>query len=291
MRSPLAHQMDPPARKWQGLPATDLTAGAFARWLQGEADLDEAAWASVLRHEGLWVDRRRWSGEAVAAGTLVTVYAFATEPGEVALTVAEILLDGPVVAVAKPAWLCTQGTRASARLSVETQVRALLSRPELVAAHRLDRETSGVLLFSPPGSPAAALHAQFRAGTVEKTYHAVVRTPLVEARRVEGPMIRIPHPHHSLFALAPEGTEGLASLTEVRPLDSRRVEARPHTGRTHQIRVHLAAIGHPIAGDTLYGGPWVPGAPDRTLLHAAHMRVRVEGRTLALAAPEPADFA
>ena len=69
------------------------------------------------------------------------------------------------------------------------------------------------------------------------------------------------------------------------------VEALPVTGRTHQLRVHLAHIGSPILGDDLYGPGWAVGAPERTLLHAARLEVRLEeGATIAVEAPLPGDF-
>ncbi|MCA9526327.1 MAG: RNA pseudouridine synthase, partial [Myxococcales bacterium] len=239
-RSPAAARLDPPVRKWQGLAPTDLGPTALQAWLCAEAALDAAAWDALLRHQGLWIDRHRWAGQAASAGARATVYAFTTEPEPPEITEEDILLDlGDVVAVAKPAWLCTQGSRATATLSVEAQVARLLGR-HLIAAHRLDRETSGVLLLSAPGRVAGALHAGFRAATVEKVYHAVVRPPLAAPRDVEGPMRRVLHPSHSQFTLGSPGDEGVDSFTAFRPLDADLVEARPRTGRTHQIRVHLA---------------------------------------------------
>ena len=105
----------------------------------------------------------------MSAGARATVYAFTAEPEPPEITEEDILLDlGDVVAVAKPAWLCTQGSRATATLSVEAQVARLLGR-HLIAAHRLDRETSGVLLLSAPGRVAGALHAGFRAATMMRS--------------------------------------------------------------------------------------------------------------------------
>jgi 23S rRNA pseudouridine955/2504/2580 synthase len=268
---------------------SDLTPGALEAWVCGEAGLSAPAWASMCHHQGLWINRQRWVGQAVAAGSEVVAYAFLSEPEAIEITEKSVLAAGELVAIDKPAWICTQGTRASDRLSVEAQVRRLLGRPELVAAHRLDRETSGVLLFSAPGPAAAALHAQFRAHAVEKIYHARVERPLEAPVTVEGPLVRVLHAHHSLFALQP-GAVGLESRTHFAPLGAHQIEARPETGRTHQIRAHLAWLGHPIAGDTLYNRPWSPGDAQRTLLHAARIRLRFGGVQVEFEAPQPIDF-
>ncbi|MEZ4467714.1 MAG: pseudouridine synthase [bacterium] len=103
-------------------------------------------------------------------------------------------------------------------------------------------------------------------------------------------MRRVLHPSHSQFTLGNPGDEGVDSFTAFRPLDASVVEARPRTGRTHQIRVHLAAIGHPIAGDTLYGPAWTPGDPDRTLLHAFSLAFDHDGRRHRVEAPPPSDL-
>ncbi|MEZ4427343.1 MAG: RluA family pseudouridine synthase [Nannocystaceae bacterium] len=186
-------------------------------------------------------------------------------------------------------------------------------------AHRLDRETSGVLLLGQRGAPASALKRAFARREVEKRYWALVHGPLATTRVIDMPLgpalnsaVRI--------KMGPRPLEdgGLEAITEVTPLATGRlrdqpitlVEARPRTGRQHQIRVHLAAIGHGVVGDKLYGlderrflevveGGRPVAALEAELglgrhaLHARTLRLRhpVDDRPLELVAPWPEDLA
>ena len=111
--------------------------------------------------------------------------------------------------------------------------------------HRLDRATSGALLFALDASCAAALGALFANGSVEKTYLAFVRGITPDAGRIDSPVPKT------------EGGPRVAAVTSFRRLhifeQFSLVEARPETGRLHQIRRHLKHIGHPIVGDVNYG--------------------------------------
>jgi 23S rRNA-/tRNA-specific pseudouridylate synthase len=229
----------------------------------------------------------------VAAGSWVAVYAFEREPETVGFAAARILHDGDgLVAVDKPPWLPMQRTRATARLSLEAALRALLGDDSLVAVHRLDRQTSGVALFARGRAGAWASHA-FAARRVAKRYLAVVAPPPArDVFEVAGFLARVPDPARFRFALHAEARPGARdSLTRFRVSERwaelALVAARPETGRTHQLRVHLAAAGSPIAGDALYGA-LVPAG--RVLLHAAALSLeRPDGSSLCLEAPTPAD--
>jgi 23S rRNA pseudouridine955/2504/2580 synthase len=131
-------------------------------------------------------------------------------------------------------------------------------RPRLV--HRLDRDTSGVIVIARSPGVAARIAAAFRGRNVEKTYWAIVAgRPVPVAGRIERDLVR--HGSHSgaLVALADaEDTDAAHSITDYRTLDhaGRRLawlELQPLTGRTHQLRVHCASIGAPILGDVKYG--------------------------------------
>jgi RluA family pseudouridine synthase len=276
-----------------GVLPRETTVGAALSVIEAECGLDEARWAAALWHGGLHVGRRRIVeadlSEPVAAGTSWRVYAF-REPPEIPALRADAILhaDDHVVVVDKPAGLPVQGTRASVRLSLEALVRARTRRAWLSPAHRLDRSTSGVLVFAATPAVAADLHRQFRARTVSKRYEALVSPPPDRSEwTVSGPMVRVPHPRHSRFELAHSASDGLESETVFRCLESTastgRVEARPVTGRTHQIRVHLAAGGTPILGDDLYGG--APAA--RLMLHAREVALAVAGRRRRFRSGEP----
>jgi 23S rRNA pseudouridine1911/1915/1917 synthase len=163
-------------------------------------------------------------------------------------------------------------------------------RPGLV--HRLDRDTSGVMVVARTAAAAAALRAQFKARSVVKVYLALVKG---EVRPPEGvidaPVGRDPRRRQRMTALA----SGRPARTAYRLLGEAGgysfLEARPQTGRTHQIRVHLAAIGHPVAGDPVYGrrDPLV----SRTALHAWRLEVDhpVTAERMRFEAPLPADMA
>ncbi len=152
-------------------------------------------------------------------------------------------------------------------------------RPRLV--HRLDRDTSGVLLLARTPGIAARLAALFRERGIRKTYWAVVAgRPLPEAGRIDLPLARINGPRGERTAPDPEGAR---AITDYATLDhaGRRfawLELSPLTGRTHQLRAHCAAIGTPILGDRSYGAE--AGAVDSTSPHL-HLHAR------ALALPHP----
>ena len=137
-------------------------------------------------------------------------------------------------------------------------------RPGIV--HRLDKGTSGVLLVARNDAAHRALAAQFAGRTVEKTYLALVHGKVRDEQgRVTTPIAR--DPVRRIRMTTKLGT-GRSALTEYRVLQRFEkftyLEVRIGTGRTHQIRVHLASIGHPVAGDRLYGAP----PAERIFLHA-----------------------
>ncbi|MEM7246761.1 MAG: RNA pseudouridine synthase [Acidobacteriota bacterium] len=262
----------------------------------------------MLRHAGVHLDGHRLDPSRlprlVAVGTRVTAYLFAAEPGELVLPDDAILLDeGGVVAVNKPAGFTVQGSRASCLSSLERMLRERLDCPRLAPAHRLDRETSGVVLFARDGEAASVLGKQFQRRQVSKEYLAVVHpSPRQAEWTVEGWLHRVPHRAHSSFELRDEGGDDAKhSKSEFEFLErgGKRglVRARPITGRTHQLRVHLLAGGHPIVGDSLYGPAWCEGEPhaaSRLQLHAACIRFElvVDGkrRRREVEAAPPADF-
>ncbi|MCS7181540.1 MAG: RluA family pseudouridine synthase [Thermoanaerobaculum sp.] len=162
-------------------------------------------------------------------------------------------------------------------------------RMELLLVHRLDRVASGLLLFAKHHDAAGALSRQFASTEVEKRYVAVVTGTPPSHMRINAPIA--PDPLVAgRFHIAKQGRK---ALTYVRLLAQGReaalVEVQPITGRTHQIRVHLASIGCPIAGDSLYGSP-LP-AP-RPMLHAAGLTFShpKSGQTLQLNAPLPPEL-
>ena len=140
-------------------------------------------------------------------------------------------------------------------------------RPGIV--HRLDRDTSGVLVVARSRDAYDSMVAQFAAGAVRKAYLALVEgTPNVERGVIDAPIGR--HPTRRTYMSVVRG--GKPATTHFRVLETlgrfTLLHVTPNTGRTHQIRVHLAAAGLPIAGDTQYGGKRPLTGLDRMFLHA-----------------------
>ncbi len=136
----------------------------------------------------------------------------------------------------------------------------LKAEREYFLAHRIDKETSGILVLAKNKEICAGLTAQFAARTTKKRYLAVVRGVPEERFTVDAPLARAPRSRIELkMAVVPEALGGLNALTDFRRLetagDFALVECFPKTGRQHQIRVHLDHVGHPLVGDKLYGMP------------------------------------
>jgi len=240
---------------------------------------DDARIARLLWHGGLFLDGRPHDAtslpERVAAGTLVDAHSFAVEPEAIAIDRRHVLAESDAwLAADKPAWMPTQRTRASTRLDLETALRSLTGCEALVALHRLDRVTSGVVLFAKTRDAAAELARAFADGRVSKQYRAVVSPPpRDDAFEVTGFLGRVLDAERYRFALRDDPAPGFrASHSRFRVIDRdgarATVACEPVTGRTHQLRVHLAAVGAPIVGDALYGGV----AAERVQLHAAELR-------------------
>ena len=175
-------------------------------------------------------------------------------------------------------------------------------RPGIV--HRLDRGTSGLLVVAKDDEAHRALARQFAGRSVEKEYLALVLgVPQRKQGRIDAPIAR--HPvHRQRMSLREGGRSARSDYTVVEALDGAAlVRVRIHTGRTHQIRVHLASIGHPVAGDKVYGGTrTLPGGRaasreallslQRPALHAARLAFDhpESAERLHFASPLPGDI-
>jgi 23S rRNA pseudouridine1911/1915/1917 synthase len=166
-----------------------------------------------------------------------------------------------------------------------------VARPGIV--HRLDRDTSGLLMVAKGDAAQASLMAQLKARRIKKTYLALVRGSVsAAAGRIEAPIGRDPK-HRTRMAVV---TDGRPSVTGYRVRERFEgwtlLELDLVTGRTHQIRVHLDAIGHPVAGDPVYGGAISRRGPDglgRLFLHAWRLELAAtsDGHLIRATAPLP----
>ena len=155
-------------------------------------------------------------------------------------------------------------------------------RPGIV--HRLDKETSGLIVVAKNERAHRWLQDQFRTRTVEKIYLALVDgKPPTPTGRIEAPIGRNTT-HRKLMAVVPL-EKGREAVSEYRTLESfpahTLLEVHPLTGRTHQIRVHLAFLGCPVVGDTVYGKHKSSLALDRHFLHAYRLKIALPGEKVA----------
>lgn len=143
-----------------------------------------------------------------------------------------------------------------------------------LVAHRLDRDTSGVMILAKNEETQKFLKKQFQARTVHKTYYAIVTgRPKLDEAKIDLPMIRdMKRP--TTFRVDANGKEADTYYRVVKT-DGKHslVELKPRTGRTHQLRVHMKYLGHPIVGDRVYEGE----PADRLMLHAAELEITLPG--------------
>ena len=214
--------------------------------------------------------------------------------------------DAHIIAVNKPAGLLTHPVQGSDEVSI---VHGLLhytkgklapagGAPRPGVVHRLDRETSGVIVLAKTDKAYHALVAQFAERTAQKEYLALVdKAPRLLSGLVDAKIDR----HRTVRVRMAVRDDGRDAVTEWRVEEkygpqAALVRAFPHTGRTHQIRVHLAHLGHPILGDRTYGKFDIPaftGWPmPRVMLHAHRLTLThpQTGKPLTISVEPPADF-
>lgn len=247
--------------------------------------------------------KKGWHVEVVVPDSVVAP----PEPVLIDISSRVVFADDWVVAIDKPAGLPTHAThdpqRDHAREAVTRWLESHGDQPAYVGVHhRLDVDTSGVLLFARHRDANKGLADAFADRDVVKTYVAIVLAddPLPDAWEVEDHLGRDRHHSRRMRSVQSGGDY---ARTTFRTLESRTlesgpsmalVEATPHTGRTHQIRVHLAEHGAPIMGDETYGGSTRIRLRtiDRTMLHARRLRLPhpVTGSELTLEAELPEEM-
>lgn len=238
-----------------------------------------------------------WGGCAVA-GQMVRVASRLLRPGdeiilgvmepegyrEFAYTREELLYeDADYLAINKAAGINCQRTpyqlKGTAEYAVTLYLRSLGSAEPARVIHRLDRGTSGVMIFPKNRRAAAHISSRLKEGEVEKIYWALVTAiPPAEEWIVAAPIAKV---GRARYGVATPGKEARTLFRLLARGDGAALmEARPITGRTHQIRVHLAHEGFPILGDTTYGG----GEAPRMMLHCRAMAFTAAGGRQVLAA-------
>lgn len=159
--------------------------------------------------------------------------------------------------------------------------------------HRIDKSTSGIVIFALTADAHRSLNIQFEKHQVEKKYHAIFNgVPKWDEKTAKHPLrVNVGHKHRTMV----DDRKGVRSETRFKLLErwqaSALVEAMPMTGRTHQIRVHAYALGHPLLGDILYSAPETD-VISRAALHAFSLKFShpVTGKMMSFQADYPNDF-
>lgn len=206
-----------------------------------------------------------------------------------------VVIDKPAGLVVHPAPGHWDGTLLNALLARDAGAARL---PRAGIVHRLDKDTSGLLVVARTRAAMDALVALIAARQVRREYLALAHRPWQgpPARDVDAPIGRDPRNRLRMAVVDLQRDAGKSALTHCEWLQNAEqgclLRCRLHTGRTHQIRVHLASIGHPLVGDALYGGAPAAGLA-RQALHARRLAFThpMTGQALDLRAPVPADLA
>lgn len=284
--------------------ATGDTLAAFVRARTGEP------WSQVKR----WIERGKVKVDGavelaidhrVRAGAVVEVALAAPRPVDPTREAVLVHDDAHVVVIDKPAGISSVPYETREAGTAMDLVRGAWRRQgkdatatPLHVVHRIDRATSGLLMFAKTKRAEIGLGAQLRAHTVERSYLCVAHGD-VRDQRIESMLVV--DRGDGLRGSARFPGQGKRAVTHVRARERLRgatlCEVRLETGKTHQIRIHLAERGHPLVGETVYirdflraGG--TPIASPRLLLHAETLGFvhPVTGETLRFVAPPPADF-
>jgi 23S rRNA pseudouridine1911/1915/1917 synthase len=272
---------------------SDEDAGRLDHFLTGRLpEFSRSRLQTIIRDGAVQIDGApaQKTGQQIEAGALVEIdlppiRPAAVEPESIPLDV--VFENGDVLIVDKPAGMVvhpsaghSSGTLVNAALAHAPDITGIGGeiRPGIV--HRLDKDTSGLILLAKNDLTHRFLQAQFKNRTVEKVYLALVDgQPATPEGRIEAAIGRDTRNRKKMSIVPPN--RGREAVTEYHTLETFRdhtlLEVHPVTGRTHQIRLHLAFIGCPVAGDTIYGHKKATLKIKRHFLHAARIRVRLPG--------------
>ncbi len=252
----------------------------------GQVTVNGAAAKASLRLEG---------GERVRVQVPVVDEAAEPEPEAIPLAILYedehvAVVDKPAGMVVHPAFGHRSGTLVNAALSHWPDIAELAEPGRAGIVHRLDKETSGVIVIAKTPEALKSLRAQFKARTVGKRYVALVEgMPETPDGVIDAPIGRDPK-RRKRMAVVHDGREAITEFRVVELFANfSLLDVFPKTGRTHQIRLHLAFIGHPVVGDTVYGRRKQPFTLKRHFLHAAAITFAhpVSGEPVTVEAPLP----
>ncbi|HET8584532.1 MAG TPA: 23S rRNA pseudouridine(1911/1915/1917) synthase RluD [Casimicrobiaceae bacterium] len=262
-------------------------------WIDaGQVTVDAAAWNARDRVAG---------GERIDVAAPAGDVALVDEPEDIALAV--VFEDDALLVLNKPAGLVVHpgsGNRAGTLLNALLHHDpALASLPRAGIVHRLDKDTSGLMVVAKTTQAQTALVRELAAHRIAREYLAIARGDLARAVVVDAPIGRHPTQRTTMAVVA----RGKPARTHVDIVErfgiATQLRCTLETGRTHQIRVHLAAIGHPLVGDPAYGGRQARNVAQpmpafaRQALHAARLSLAhpIGGKTMTWNAAPPPDFA
>jgi 23S rRNA pseudouridine1911/1915/1917 synthase len=276
---------------------------------EAHPDLSRSQWQQLIK-EG-WVTyqgQRLKASLRLEGGERIDVVI--PEPAETDLAAQQIPLDivyedDDLLAVNKPAGMVvhpapghSEGTLVNAVLGYCPNLEGVGGERRPGIVHRLDKETSGLILVAKNDAALRHLQRQFKRRTVHKSYLALVEGHIQPPQAlIDAPIGRDPH-HRKKMAVIPPGSSASSrpAQTTYRLLETvgafSLVECQPRTGRTHQIRVHLAFAGYPIAGDEVYGRRRQTLDLDRHFLHASALTFRrpADDEEMTLKAPLPPEL-
>jgi 23S rRNA pseudouridine1911/1915/1917 synthase len=245
------------------------------------------------------------SGQVLNKGSQVSVRIPPSQPSDLipeAIPLDILYEDSNLMVVNKPAGMVVHpaaghstGTLVHAALAHAPEMEGLSGEKRPGVVHRLDKDTSGLILLAKNDAALHALQEQFRSREVVKVYLALVDgSPPTPTGRIEAPVGRDPaERRHMAVVQAERGREAVSEYATLRSFPQHTLlEVHPLTGRTHQIRLHLRFVGCPVAGDTVYGHKKTSLPLNRHFLHAWRLTIRLPGEATArtFEAPLPSEL-